>query len=150
MSVRLIYCRLLRLYPPDYRAFFAAEMAAAFDEALIDERCRRLTGFIALVFAELTGLLIGACREWMARLAYSLSHTNGYIGGGGLPDRLLMRPPGIGWETYYGRGTTCSADEVRDEAGPCLNGYQTFGLACPLRRLFILVFGSGCCCSRCH
>ncbi len=90
MSLRRIYRILLRSYPPDFKAFFAAEMTFAFDEGVID--CRgRLSGLIAFMFAELTGLLSGACREWIARLAYSLSHTNSYINGRGLPDPLLMK-----------------------------------------------------------
>src|SRR5262249_43466122 len=58
MGLRRIYCKLLQLYPPDYRALFAAEMAAAFDEAVIDRR-RRPTGLIAFMLAEPTRLCIG-------------------------------------------------------------------------------------------
>jgi len=145
---------LLRLYPPDYRAFFAAEMAAAFDEAIID-RPRRLSGFITFLFTELTGLAIGACREWLARLDHSLAHSNSYINGRGLPDLLLMRPPGVTWETHYGwetgrASTGGAAAGSLHICGPCLNAYQTFALASPIRRLFILVCSSIRCCNGCH
>jgi len=155
MGLRRIYCKLLQLYPPDYRALFAAEMAAAFDEAVIDRR-RRPTGLIAFMFAELTGLVMGACREWIARLAYSLSHSNGYIDGRGLPDPLLMRPAGIAWETHYGWGATRvaaagrAAAGARHNVGPCLNAQQTFALASPFRRLAILICGCARCCSGCY
>src|SRR5262249_41029632 len=155
MSLRRIYCKLLQLYPPDYRAFFAAEMAAAFDEAAID-RGRGLTGFTTFMFSELTGLVIGSCREWIARLAYSLSHSNGYIDGCGLPDPLLMRPAGIAWEAHYGWEPRRVAGETHrpagsgDYMGGCLNAYQTFALGSPFRRLLILVWGPVRCCSRCH
>jgi len=150
MILRRIYSTLLWLYPPDYRAFFAAEMAATFDEAVINQRQVQVGRFIVFTLAEFIGLLTGACREWIAMLAYSLSHSNGYIDGQGLPDRLLMRPPGIAWQAHYGRKITPCAAKAGDEAGPCLNAYQTFSFGSSLRRLLILTCGPSRYCGNCR
>ena len=90
MNAHRAYRFLLRLYPRDYRARFAAEMLAAFELAAEE---RRGLGF---VLAELAGLLAGAGSEWIAKLTSDRS-----IRGRLLPDRLRMRPPGVPWEVHY-------------------------------------------------
>jgi hypothetical protein len=66
MNMRQIYRALLRLYPGDYRSAFSSEMLATFDK-VAEERLR--TGLASARFAlpELSGLLLGAAVEWMAK-----------------------------------------------------------------------------------
>jgi len=92
MNAQRAYKHLLRLYPRDYRAMFAFEMLAAFEQAAEE---RHGCGF---VLAEITGLLIGAALEWIAKLT-SDSSVRGRV----FPDRLRMRPPGVPWEVHYAR-----------------------------------------------
>jgi hypothetical protein len=156
MNLKQVYSRLLRLYPSDHQAVFAAEMLAVFDQAA-QERLHQGWG-VSVRFAlhELAGLMISAAREWLTKLAYSVRHSNGYISGRGLPDRLFMRPAGVGWEAFYGgpilqgKGTG-RAD--REQAGSlrsqgCLNAQQRFESGSSLRRLLLLVFGDSCQCMR--
>ena len=81
---------LLKLYPYDFRAVFAAEMMAAAET----------DGLMPL--AELTGLAIGAAREWFAKLS-----SGKYVRGRTLPDVRMMRPAGISKEIWFAR---CSPD----------------------------------------
>ena len=90
MNARRVYKALLRLYPRDYRAMFASEMLAAFEQAAAAQHSR---GFL---LAELSSLLAGAASEWIAKLT-----TDDSVRGRLLPDRLLMRPPGVPWELHY-------------------------------------------------
>jgi len=84
-------CRmLLKLYPYDFRAAFAAEMMATV------ESNRRMP------LAELTGLAIGAAREWLGKLT-----TDKYVRGRTMPDVRMMRPAGISKEIWFAR---CSPD----------------------------------------
>ena len=99
--MRRAYQSLLRLYPYDYRAMFAAEMIAAFDEATQERPAARV--------AELIGLLIGAAAEWIAKLTSSPS-----IRGRSLPDLRMMRPPGVTKEAWFlTRSGKCSSDISR-------------------------------------
>jgi hypothetical protein len=82
------YRTLLRLYPADYRAMFAAEMARAFDR-LVEERHSHLT-------SELLGAIAGAACEWIAKWT-----TDPSVRGRSLPDLRMMRPPNISKELWY-------------------------------------------------
>jgi hypothetical protein len=161
MTLRRIYDLLLRLYPTEYRALFGAEMSAVFDKTTRDRRRQGRIATAGRFLVEMTGLGLAAAREWIAKLEYSVSHSVNYIDGRCLPDPLLMRPPGVSWLQHYGReaialagqpgdshygwGRGGPAGQPGDPGGPCLNAYQTFALASPLRRLVILTFGSrGC------
>ena len=88
MTMKRAYLTLLRLYPADYRAMFAAEMTRAFDR-LVEERRLRLS-------EELTGVISGAAREWIAKWT-----TDPVLRGRSLPDLRLMRPPNISKELWY-------------------------------------------------
>ncbi|MDQ2842438.1 MAG: hypothetical protein M3Y72_15605 [Acidobacteriota bacterium] len=85
MTIKRGYQTLLRLYPADYKALFAAEMLNTFVKA--DEACRargRLR-FMHFAFAELIGLLIGAAAEWVSKLLTGhwpgLRHNIQLVGG---------------------------------------------------------------------
>jgi len=91
--MKRVYDSLLRLYPRDYRALFGVEMRAAFEAA----EKERTSAPVTFYFYELTGLLLGILTEWTAKLT-----TDTSIRGRTLPDRLLMRPPGVSWQSHYG------------------------------------------------
>jgi hypothetical protein len=86
--MRRIYRTLLRLYPVDYRAMFAAEMARAFDQVAQERR--------GLVVTELVGVIAGAVAEWIAKWT-----TDPTVRGRALPDIRMMRPPGITREVWF-------------------------------------------------
>jgi hypothetical protein len=90
------YRIFLRLYPRDYRARFATEMSAAFEDASQDRLQRGRAVYVRFAIAELFGLALGAGVEWIAKLTTDASQR-----GRSLPDRLLMRPPGVSWESHY-------------------------------------------------
>ena len=108
MTAALIYGKLLRLYPRDYRARFAAEMLKAF-EVTASERGRDRGHFI---FSEMIGLVAGAGSEWIAKLT-----TDASLRGRTLPDLVKMRPPGVPRELHYwqagDRPPACSPDTWR-------------------------------------
>jgi len=83
MIAARFYKVLLRLYPRDYRAMFAAEMVHAFEQAAAAPHPR------SFLFSELAGLLAGAASEWIAKLT-----TDGSIRGRSLP-------PGAPWHLHY-------------------------------------------------
>jgi len=85
------YRTLLRLYPADYRAMFAAEMARAFDQILEERR--------GLPLAELVGIIIGSAAEWIAKWT-----TDPAMRGRSLPDLRMMRPPGVPKELWFRSG----------------------------------------------
>jgi hypothetical protein len=87
---------LLRLYPRDYRAMFATEMSSAFEEASRDRRQCGWGVYARFILAELMALAIGAGTEWIAKLT-----TDSSVRGRSLPDRLLMRSPGVSWDAYH-------------------------------------------------
>ncbi len=107
MAAKKIYEVLLGLYPRDYREHFAAEMLAAFEEAFEDRR-RQGRPRARFVAAELAGLVMGACFEWIAKITTDVS-----VRGRVVPDRLLMRPPGVSWEAHYGPSSSMIPEEVR-------------------------------------
>jgi hypothetical protein len=94
--MKSIYQALLTLYPYDYRAAFAAEMAAALET--VDARRHG---------QELAGLLTGAAAEWIAKLT-----TDPGVRARSLPDLRMMRPAGMPRELWFGR-TPCSSDTSR-------------------------------------
>jgi hypothetical protein len=87
-----MYRTLLRLYPADYYARFASEMATAFDRASADVH-RSRTRFL---FSELRGLLIAIAREWLAKLT-----ANPIVRARTLPDLRKMRPAGVSKEAWF-------------------------------------------------
>jgi hypothetical protein len=107
--MKLGYKILLRLYPRDYRDRFAPEMSSAFEEAASDRRRLGRGVYVRFAIAELVGLTIGAGIEWIAKLT-----TDASIRGRSLPDRLLMRPPGVSWEAHYGSARRRLPEEVSE------------------------------------
>ncbi len=95
--MRRIYATMLRLYPRDFRASFTSEMLTAFDRSAGDRRAQGQSAYIRFALTELIGVVMGAGKEWLAKLS-----TDSSLRGRSLPDRLMMRPPGVPWEAYYG------------------------------------------------
>src|SRR5262249_61009870 len=95
MELKRGYDILLRLYPADYRALFAAEMLTAFEEAAEERRERGWAIFARFALAELAGLVIGAGAEGGAKFISGACHSN--ISPSAAAHRLLqkMRPPGV-------------------------------------------------------
>lgn len=60
------YAALLWLYPASYRALFAREMVAVFEEARCERRPQGRAGYGLFLFAEFTSLGRGAGSEWLA------------------------------------------------------------------------------------
>jgi hypothetical protein len=87
------YRTLLRLYPADYRAMFAAEMARTFDQAAEERR--------SCVAIEFLGAIAGAAAEWIAKWTTDVS-----VRGRSLPDLRMMRPPGVPKELWF-RSNEC-------------------------------------------
>ena len=88
MTGRRLFARVLGLYPADFRARFESEMLATAvlsAVAMTDARARLLC-----ILRESLGLLAGACREWMAKLAADPAAR-----ARTLPDCRLMRPAGV-------------------------------------------------------
>jgi hypothetical protein len=83
------YRMLLRLYPADYRAMFAAEMERTFDQVAAERS----------VLTELIGLIAGAAAEWIAKWTTDRGER-----GRTLPDIRMMRPPGIPKEVWFRSG----------------------------------------------
>ena len=76
-------CRLvLRLYPYDYRLWFAAEIRQALGER---------PGW-----GEFRGLTAGCAAEWIAKLT-----TDAIVRGRALPDVRKMRPVGVSKQDWY-------------------------------------------------
>lgn len=140
MNIIRAYAVLLRLYPGDHRALFAAEMLATLDEAAEERRAHGRVAFIRFIVAELIGLVTGVAAEWVARFTYSIYHSNNYINGRCLADPGLMRPAGVARESFSGARHACAGGLIR-ETGMCVNAHQRFVVASPLRRLLILTCG---------
>ena len=107
--MRQAYATLLRLYPRDFRALFAAEMLAAFESTAEEQRACGRTAFARFAVTELAGLLIACGVEWVAKLT-----TDSSVRGRYLPDRLMMRPPGVAWEVHYGPAPATIPDELTE------------------------------------
>ena len=89
--MKRIYRTLLHLYPADYHARFASEMTGAF-LAAAESRGNRSRFLVS----ELHGLLIGAAREWRAKLT-----SNPLVRARTLPDIRKMRPAGVSREAWF-------------------------------------------------
>jgi hypothetical protein len=124
--MRRAYDILLRLYPRDYRARFAAEMLATFEEAAEGRRGHGWAVVVRFAIAELFSLLTGVAIEWVGNCAYvvyrsanlirpfslvadwianftlAIGHFNHSFRGRCAPDLRMMRPPGVSWESFYG------------------------------------------------
>ena len=87
---------MLKLYPADYTASFAAEMLDALEKAAEDDRRHGRAAAVRLALAELTGLLRGAAAEWIAKIT-----TDRCIRGRCLPDLRMMRPVGVSRESWF-------------------------------------------------
>jgi len=92
------YRTLLRLYPHDFRVWFAAEMATAFEARAAECQALGLAVFLRFAFAELIGLVKGAGAEWVAK-----STTDPAQRARSVPDLRMMRPPGITRDAYFAR-----------------------------------------------
>jgi hypothetical protein len=90
------YRTLLQLYPVDYQASFAAGMLDVFDRAAEDSRRRGRAMLARFALAEVTGLLMGATAEWIAKLT-----TDRCVRGRCLPDLRMMRPAGVSRESWF-------------------------------------------------
>ena len=95
--MRRAYETLLRLYPRDFRASFTSEMLAALASSAAEYRAKGRAIYVRFALKELIGVLGGAAAEWVAKLTADSS-----LRGRSLPDRLMMRPPGVSWEAHYG------------------------------------------------
>jgi len=105
MNLERAYRNLLRLYPNDYRALFAAEMQTTFNQAAAERRRQPRLAFIRFLLREFIDLVSGAGAEWIAKLT-----TDSSVRGRCLPDLRMMRPPGVPRELWF--------------AGTCLNVSQ--------------------------
>ena len=103
--IKWLYDLLLRLYPADVRALFAAEMSSVFLSAAEEQRRRGRLALTRLACGELFGLLRGALGEWTARVLEAVfrGRTTADI------DLTRMRPPEVSSQTY-----TAAIDEVLD------------------------------------
>src|SRR4051812_30739044 len=54
------FAALMKLYPPGYRALFADEMAAVFEEACRDHRTQGHAAYLLYLIGEFAGLVKGA------------------------------------------------------------------------------------------
>jgi hypothetical protein len=72
--MRRAYDTLLRLYPPEHRASFAAEMLAVFEEAAGEHYAYGRLARIRFAVAELIGLVIGAGVEWVEKILRPASY----------------------------------------------------------------------------
>ncbi|MGO9263005.1 MAG: hypothetical protein ACLQU1_43015 [Bryobacteraceae bacterium] len=109
MNIGRGYRSLLRLYPEDYRARFAAEMLAAFERAAEERRRQGGPAFIRFVLAEWIGLAAGAGAEWMAKLT-----TDRSVRGRCLPDIRMMRPPDIPRELWFAGAGWSSGPDIEE------------------------------------
>jgi hypothetical protein len=85
-----IYRALLHLYPADYRAMFADEMARAFDRIAEEHP--------SAIHQEIVGLIAGAAAEWIAKWT-----TEPTTRGRSLPDLRMMRPVGVTRKMWFGK-----------------------------------------------
>jgi hypothetical protein len=94
--MRRAYRTLLRLYPADYRALFAAEMNSAFEKAAAERRAQGVASLVRFALTEWIGLTIGAGAEWLAKFT-----TDASVRGRCLPDLRMIRPPGVPRELWF-------------------------------------------------
>ncbi len=75
--MRRIYRLLLRLYPSDLRAAFAAEMAEVFERAAEERRSRGAFAYLRFALVECAGLISDVVFEWMARSTFGARRSAG-------------------------------------------------------------------------
>jgi len=119
MDMKRAYDILLRLYPADYRALFAAEMSATFEEAARERRGHGWAVFARFTFAELAGLLIGAGAEWGAKFTPVARLSNNSPSAAAYMLLQKMRPPAVGRDSFY------KIIDLVDESGMLLNAHQS-------------------------
>ena len=119
MELKRAYDILLRLYPADYRALFAAEMLTAFEEAADERRERGRAVFARFVLAELAGLVIGAGAEWSAKFTQDAFQSNISASAKARWLLLRMRPLGVSRDSFY------KIIDLVDESGTRANLYQS-------------------------
>ncbi|HYL73199.1 MAG TPA: hypothetical protein VEU96_03285 [Bryobacteraceae bacterium] len=90
------YQALVRLYPYDYQVSFTAEMVTVFEHSALECRAQGLLSYLRFCSGDLTGLVLAAPREWMAKWT-----TPRMIRGRALPDLRMMRPAGVSRETHF-------------------------------------------------
>jgi hypothetical protein len=105
--MRRAYRALLRLYPRDFRAAFSSEMLTAFENSAMERRAQGQAVYIRFAMRELAGVLMGVATEWAAKLTTASS-----LRGRSLPDRLMMRPPGVLWDIHYRGAFVNDAEEA--------------------------------------
>jgi hypothetical protein len=71
LNMRILYRLMLRLYPPNHRSGFSAEMIQVFEEARAQARQQSLRGRIAFHFREVFGLLADVFRAHLEVAASS-------------------------------------------------------------------------------
>jgi hypothetical protein len=104
-SKRLLYHRLLSLYPKDYQFRFSSEMSRAFEAAAAEHLALGRTAFARFIAVELIGLLRGAGSEWITKWTTDTSVRSRY-----LPDLRMMRLPWVPRENRHLRGRGCTPD----------------------------------------
>jgi len=119
MELKRAYDILLRLYPRDYRALFAAEMLTAFEEAAEERRERGRAVFARFVLAELAGLVVGAGAEWSAKFTQDACQSNISASAKARWLLLRMRPLGVSRDSFY------KIIDLVDESGTRANLYQS-------------------------
>jgi hypothetical protein len=102
-----VYRTALRLFPADYTFWFGREMLVALEMAGEEHRRRGWAAYVGHVSAELTGLVAGAAREWIAKLIGDKAARDR-----ALPDWRMMRPAGVPSEVWFA-GQPCSLDTMR-------------------------------------
>jgi len=118
MELKRAYDILLRLYPADYRALFAAEMLTAFEEAAEEPRERGWAVFARFALAELAGLVIGVCAEWSAKFTPVVRQSNIPASAKAHWLLLRMRPLGVSRDSFY------KIIDLVDESGMRANFHQ--------------------------
>ena len=76
--MRRLYAVLLRLYPREHNAKFAAEMLSTFEQSAEEHRARGRGALARFVVVESLGLIAGACVAWCTRrtAARELAHAH--------------------------------------------------------------------------
>ena len=90
-AMKYVYRWLLRLYPAEYQAAFAAEMRETFIQASEEKERRGKLSTIRFMLTEVGGAAAGLAREWAARAA----SQNAYITLPSLPEEELDLAPEV-------------------------------------------------------
>ncbi|HEX4169409.1 MAG TPA: hypothetical protein VHZ55_28440 [Bryobacteraceae bacterium] len=120
--MKRVYQNLLRLYPADFQASFAAEMWNTFFKAEEEYRARGRLRFVHFALAELIGLVVGAATEWFSKWT-----TDRSLRGRSLPDLRMLRPPGAPQNLWF-RGACASVSQggIQDELIETEKRIETF------------------------